>query len=616
MPGPLMLNRYRLLENHAKGGFGLVDLAWDTRLQRRVAIKRIPLAVDVNDLPGIQEARTAALLNDPHIVSVLDFEVTGTEAMLIMEFVDGPTLGQLLANSQELLDLDTITAVIADVSAALEFAHENAVLHLDIKPDNILIDHSGTCKVTDFGLSELSGTAGFAEPEGGTIGYMPPEQLTMGEVDERTDQWALAILSYQLLTGANPFYGGTAAESWDRIRAGAIELPSILRPELEPALDEVLMRALSAERENRYPSVAEFSSELAPWLGSATRGRKRLKALVNEHTAELAELAAYEPEPDAEKSEAAATGGSLLGRLPERARGALLRIIAAAAGAATAWLGMSGLMTVHWIAGTAVAGAAQLANATSDSSGGSTGILSGEMGLAIQIGIVVFVALAALLVPQLGAILGLAVLGVGIGVRGYLIVAAVMLAIAVLWWIFVGRKGPAESVLMLLGPPLAGFGLLFALPLLAGWTLLLRRAWPTALAQALMGVLLAGVMIPNSLSLQVPTGSFEEALAPLVPFTQLATWLVVAFILVAALIMHGFAARGGIGRGLLATVLAAVALTLPTLALPLTLSATPDFATLASQCINLALSTILVMVLTGIGLPAFSTVDTDRNKEG
>jgi len=612
MSGPLILNRYRLLENRGQGGFGTVDVAWDTRLQRRVAIKSIPLAVDVSDLPGIQEARTAAMLNDPHIVNVLDFDVTGTEALLIMEYVDGPTLSELMLQSEELLSLDVVTAIVTDVASALEFAHENAVLHLDIKPDNIIIDHGGHCKVSDFGLAELSGTAGFAEPQGGTVGYMPLEQLTMGEVDERTDQWALAVLTYQLLTGSNPFYGASPAQSHDKIRAGLLDLPSELRPELAAGIDEALLTALHPNREQRWPSVAEFNSQLAPWLGSTAQGRKKLKATVNmlaeEQAGALAQLAST---ADEDKDSGAQTHGvSLIGRLPKRVCGLLLRLAAALSAGSMTWLGMSGLLLVYWVAGTehtgSMIGAVDLADAGGLGLEGSSGLLPPGTALLVQIVLTAFVALAAFLMPQLGSILALAALAIGIAARGYLVVGAVVAAIGLLWWVFIGRKGPIESLLVLICPLFGALSLSFAAPLLAGWTLSLRRALPTALLQGLLLAILAGLLDTPLLTLQEVTSTGGNPLEPLLTFIQLQTWLIIAFLVGAAACMHAAASRPGIGRGLLGCGLATIVLTLPTLALPLTLAQNPDYSTIGSQCIMLALSSILVMVLIGCGLPGYA----------
>ncbi|MCL2757366.1 MAG: serine/threonine protein kinase, partial [Coriobacteriia bacterium] len=282
MDQELLLNRYRLQQRRGRGGFGAVDIAWDQRLRRRVAIKRIPLRVEADDLPGIEEARTAALLSDAHIVSVYDFELTGTEALIIMENVDGPTLAELMQASQDLLDLDTISSILGSIVAALECAHENQVLHLDIKPANVLIDHAGRVKMSDFGLAALSSTMGFAEPQGGTIGYMPPEQIAMEDVDERSDLWALASLTYQLLTGENPFFAHTTQDSLDLIVNEPILLPSALRPELDESLDEILVYALDADKDSRPPSVGAFWKKLSPFLGQQKAGRQRLKALVEQ----------------------------------------------------------------------------------------------------------------------------------------------------------------------------------------------------------------------------------------------------------------------------------------------------------------------------------------------
>ena len=170
MPGPLILDRYRPLETSGKGGSGTVQICWDTRIQRRVAIKRnaIPNSTEDGQIPGLAEARTGAMLKHPNIVSVIDFETSGQEAFLIMEAIDGPTLSHVIDNTHKgELDLDIIAAVTHAVGEALDFAHENAVLHLDIKPDNILIEQSGRIKVTDFGISELSHSQGFNQATGG-----------------------------------------------------------------------------------------------------------------------------------------------------------------------------------------------------------------------------------------------------------------------------------------------------------------------------------------------------------------------------------------------------------------------------------------------------------------
>ena len=163
MARPLILDRYRPIATSGVGGTGIVQIAWDTRIQRRVAIKRLPLGNDPAVASrGLAEARTAAMLSHPTIVSVLDFEIEGAEALLIMEYVDGMTLAQVMDAVDGPLSLDVTAHVVHAVADALSYAHENQVLHLDIKPENILISRDGLVKVSDFGLATLADSEGFA----------------------------------------------------------------------------------------------------------------------------------------------------------------------------------------------------------------------------------------------------------------------------------------------------------------------------------------------------------------------------------------------------------------------------------------------------------------------
>ncbi|MCI6506824.1 MAG: serine/threonine protein kinase, partial [Olsenella sp.] len=204
----VLLNRYRVLARRGTGGFGTVCTCWDTRLQRRVAIKRIPV-LDMDDgisastaEEALGEARTACLLAHPNIVSVLDFEMEGAYAYLIMEYVDGLNLAELLSRVEGgTLSHDECAHMVASVGRALAFAHENGVLHLDIKPTNIMVDRRGTVKLADFGMATLASAAGYGDARGGTVGYMPPEQIQGMLVDERADVFSLAVVTWQALCG-------------------------------------------------------------------------------------------------------------------------------------------------------------------------------------------------------------------------------------------------------------------------------------------------------------------------------------------------------------------------------------------------------------------------------
>lgn len=285
-----LLDRYQLLERLGSGGFSVVDLAWDTRMQRRVAIKRMQLpalygrhqSMAESDLPGLAEARAAAMLSNPHIVTMFDFEVSGNEALLIMEHIDGLSLRDVMEQSPELLDTDIVAAVVAGVGDALAFAHANQVLHLDIKPDNIMIDHSGTVKVTDFGLAEFVNRASAIGAQGGSIGYMPLEQMAGEGVTEQTDEWALASVVYEVLTGENPFECSSIKESADVIEHAELIVPSAVRPDIAPEIDDIVFQALSIEPFDRYSSIKKFVTPLKKSLGNVTQGKKKLRTLVTQ----------------------------------------------------------------------------------------------------------------------------------------------------------------------------------------------------------------------------------------------------------------------------------------------------------------------------------------------
>lgn len=277
-----LLGRYRVLERRGKGGFGTVCTCWDERLQRRVAIKRMPLAAETGTTAAeaLAEARMACMLGHPNIVTVFDFESDGTYAYLVMEYVDGLNLAELLARVEGgRLTPAECAHVLQSVATALAYAHENRALHLDIKPTNIMIDRQGVVKLADFGMATLASAAGYGGARGGTVGYMPPEQIDGDLVDERTDAFALAVVVWQALTGVNPFLARTAEESRGRIMRGPGRL-SKLCPELDPAVERILLEELSPSPAGRTADVRDFADELGVYLGQPQEGASSLRELV------------------------------------------------------------------------------------------------------------------------------------------------------------------------------------------------------------------------------------------------------------------------------------------------------------------------------------------------
>jgi len=338
----LILDRYEPIGTAGSGGFGTVEIAWDPRIQRKVAIKTIHLTehdayranlpgaqavsnsptadrwhgvmpwneylesedervefggypaarfsfddyadpdqvTSLSHLPGLDEARTAAMLSDPRIVTVYDFEIRERTAYLIMEYVEGITLTRLLDDYPDFLTLDMIAAVFDAMAGALTVAHKAGVLHLDIKPDNIIINAQGQAKVTDFGLATLADASGAGTTGGGTIGYMPLEQIRREHLDARTDEWSLAAVSYEMLTGDNPFRVEGLDYAEEAIENAELVLPSLCWENLDEQVDDVVFYALDPDRDERYASVADFAEEMDKFLGEAKVGRDQLVLVV------------------------------------------------------------------------------------------------------------------------------------------------------------------------------------------------------------------------------------------------------------------------------------------------------------------------------------------------
>ena len=401
-------------------------------------------------VPGLDEARTAAMLTDANIVTVYDFEIRDATAYLIMEYVEGMTLTEVLRDHDDELTLDVAAAVFAGVAHALEVAHESNVLHLDIKPDNILINEKGQVKVTDFGLATLADAAGYGKTGGGTIGYMPLEQMRSESLDARCDEWALASVTYEMLAGENPFFAPDLQRAQEAIEDAELVLPSLCWDELPEQADDVLFTALDPDREERYESVEEFADEMEPMLGDAREGKLQLAAIVQGSEEE------EEPEPE-----------ELEPRIPlrERITPFMLRVASRACGCVgSALLAFWALSEIPMTAG--------LANP-------------------LFWGIGALVALAGALRPHLGALLGFASLSAALIAQSCPAGGCILLAATIAWWWLLGRHGDSLANTAL-AVPIAGSVCLgpFA-PLASGLSLRVLPAMGTAAFQAFAAFSLA-----------------------------------------------------------------------------------------------------------------------------
>lgn len=425
----------------------------------------LPLVRTLARIPGLDEARTAAMLSDANIVTVYDFEIQGSTAYLIMEYVEGITLTRLLRDYGDDLTLDAAAAVFAGIAHALEVAHDNGVLHLDIKPDNVLINRQGQVKVTDFGLATLADASGFGRTGGGTIGYMPPEQMRQESLDARCDEWALASVTYEMLAGENPFIAPDLARAEAAIVDAELVLPSLCWEGLDADVDDVIFYALDPDREERYASVADFAEEMEPFLGSAKRGKHELADIVA-HAEGGEEEAGDDADEDAAPASPRAPRAP---RIPLRER----------------------ITPLHRAVGRHAAGAlgsAFLAFVAFVNIPQTSGVDN-----PLFWGLLAAFALLGGLRSHLGAVAGFAALSAMLIVQGMPAAGCVLLAAAGVWWYFVGRTGYAASNAVFAGPFAGGFGGAPLAPLLAGFCLRPARAAASGLFAALVAVLLGAL---------------------------------------------------------------------------------------------------------------------------
>jgi eukaryotic-like serine/threonine-protein kinase len=257
--------RYRIQRKLGAGGMADVYLAEDQELGRRVAIK-ILNGRHANDDQFIErfrrEAKNAAALNHPNIVSIYDRGEAEDTYYIAMEFLDGRTLKELIIG-RGAAPVNVAVEYARQILSALRFAHRHGIVHRDIKPHNVLVDSEGRVKVTDFGIAR-AGTSQMTETGSivGTAQYLSPEQARGGEVDPRSDLYSLGVVLYELLTGKTPFDGETPVEIAMKHLSNAPEPPSKLRPDIPPELDKVVLRALAKDPNDRYQDATEMEADL------------------------------------------------------------------------------------------------------------------------------------------------------------------------------------------------------------------------------------------------------------------------------------------------------------------------------------------------------------------
>ena len=271
---------FEIIGELGRGGMGVVYKARQLSTKRVVALKVILgswFASDSARARFRREVELTARLQHEGVVRVLEAETGTDQPYYAMDFVDGVPLGTWLVAEQP--DVRTILRLFVAVCDAVAHAHEHGVIHRDLKPGNIIVDHDGNPHLVDFGLSKPTGQSGemddlaaTASAPGqilGTLRYLSPEQAAgdAGHVDTRTDVYSLGVVLYEALTGVLPYNEGSSpSETLRRIADDAPRTPSVVCPGMEPDLETILLKALRKERDKRYQTVAEFADDIRRYL--------------------------------------------------------------------------------------------------------------------------------------------------------------------------------------------------------------------------------------------------------------------------------------------------------------------------------------------------------------
>lgn len=261
------VGKYQVVERLGRGGMAAVYKAYHPQLERYAAIKVLHghLIEGQDFLARFQrEAKAIAALQHPNIVQVYDFDVKEEYYYMVMEFIDGGSLKDLLTDSGGTLPISGITHIVGETAAALDYAHRQGVIHRDIKPANVLLSKEGRVVLTDFGIARIMSDTQFTTTGAlvGTPAYMSPEQGKGLTITPSSDIYSLGVILYELITGQPPFDADTPLSLIYKHINAPLTSPRLLRKDISPALEKVMLTALAKEPQDRFSAAGEMSQAI------------------------------------------------------------------------------------------------------------------------------------------------------------------------------------------------------------------------------------------------------------------------------------------------------------------------------------------------------------------